>query len=145
MEFSIRGGVPPDFGSVSILFYFIFKHGLNHPEMQRNFFLPLGDPPPSSFLPQIDFIFLNEAFPPLWKIPELFFLFFWTLPLNNVSSILILISMHQKLFEDSCMITGKISTSQKLLKGIMQFRWTTNHNHIDQPQNYLSLEETFSA
>ena len=43
--------------------------------MQRNFFLPLGDPPPSSFLPQIDFIFLNEAFPPLWKIPELFFLF----------------------------------------------------------------------
>ena len=40
------GGVPPDFGSVSILFFFIFKHGLNHPEMQRNFFLPLGDPPP---------------------------------------------------------------------------------------------------
>ena len=52
-----------------------------------------------------------------------FFLFYFlTLPLNNVSSILILISMHQKLFEDSCMITGKISTSQKLLKGIMQFR-----------------------
>ena len=118
----LQGGVPPHFGSVSILFFFIFKHGLNHPEMQRNFFLPLGDPPPSSFLPQIDFIFLNEAFPPLWKIPELFFLFFLTLPLNNVSSILILISMHQKLFEDSCMITGKISTSQKLLKGIMQFR-----------------------
>ena len=41
------GGVPTDFGSVSILFFFIFKHGLNHPEMQRNFFLPLGDPPPS--------------------------------------------------------------------------------------------------
>ena len=46
LEFSIRGGVPTDFGSVSILFFFIFKHGLNHPEMQRNFFLPLGDPPP---------------------------------------------------------------------------------------------------
>ena len=23
------GGVPPDFGSVSILFFYIFKHGLN--------------------------------------------------------------------------------------------------------------------
>ena len=42
------------------MFFFIFKHGLNHPEMQRNFFSPLGDPP-SSFLPHIDFIFLNEG------------------------------------------------------------------------------------
>ena len=53
------GGVPPDFGSVSILFLFIFKHGLNHPEMQRNFFYPLVTPPPSSFLQQIDYISLG--------------------------------------------------------------------------------------
>ena len=42
MEFSIRGGEGPsdyDLGSVSIIFYIISKHGLNHPEMQRNFFL----------------------------------------------------------------------------------------------------------
>ena len=44
------GGVSTDFGSVSILFFFIFKHGLNHPEMQRNFFLPLGDPPLTNFV-----------------------------------------------------------------------------------------------
>ena len=35
------GGGPSDFGSVSITFY-IFKHVLNHPEMQRHFFSPTG-------------------------------------------------------------------------------------------------------
>ena len=38
------GGVPSDFGSVSQLFLFVFKHGLNHPEMQRNFVHPLVTP-----------------------------------------------------------------------------------------------------
>ena len=41
-EFSLRGGEGlhrfPNF-------FFIFKHGLIHPEMQRKFFSPLGDPP----------------------------------------------------------------------------------------------------
>ena len=56
-------GGPTDFGSISLIFlivFFIFKHGLNHPEMQRNFFSPLGDPPPlPSFLQQIDYISLG--------------------------------------------------------------------------------------
>ena len=146
LEFSIGGGGSSRFWVRFHTFFFIFKHGLNHPEMQRNFFLPLGDPPPLQLPSTNRFHFFKWSLPPFMENSRTFFpFFFWTLPLNNVSSILILISMHQKLFEDSCMITGKISTSQKLLKGIMQFRWTTNHNHIDQPQNYLSLEETFSA
>ena len=39
-EFSQRWG-PSDFGSFSQIFLFIFKHGLNHPAMQRNFAHPL--------------------------------------------------------------------------------------------------------
>ena len=38
-------GGPSDFGFFSLIFsfyFFIFKHGLNHPEMQRNFFSPFG-------------------------------------------------------------------------------------------------------
>ena len=34
-----------------LIFFIIFKHGPNHPEMQWNFFSPLGDPPPSPQLP----------------------------------------------------------------------------------------------
>ena len=34
-----RGG-PSNLGSISQLLKFIFKHGLNHPEMQRIFFYP---------------------------------------------------------------------------------------------------------
>ena len=41
-EFSLRGG-----GALPILalfpyFFFLFKHGLNHPEMQRNFCSPIN-------------------------------------------------------------------------------------------------------
>ena len=43
--------IPADFGSVSLVSFFIFEHGLNHPEMQRNHFSPLGDPP----LPQASY------------------------------------------------------------------------------------------
>ena len=39
------GGVPSDLGSVSITFYFIFKHNLNHPEMQKKKLKPLVIPP----------------------------------------------------------------------------------------------------
>ena len=39
--FILRGG-PSNFGSFSLIFLFVFKHGLNHPEMQRNFFPPFG-------------------------------------------------------------------------------------------------------
>ena len=45
MEFSIRGGGSSRFWVRFHTFFFIFKHGLNHPEMQRNFFLPLGKAP----------------------------------------------------------------------------------------------------
>ena len=34
-NFPTEGGGPSDFGSFSHFFLFIFKHGLNHPEMQR--------------------------------------------------------------------------------------------------------------
>ena len=39
------GGGPSNYGSVSHFFLFIFKHGLNHPEMQRNFHFTLKQAP----------------------------------------------------------------------------------------------------
>ena len=43
-NFPTEGGGPSDFGSFSHFFLFIFKHGLNHPEMQKNFVHPLVTP-----------------------------------------------------------------------------------------------------
>ena len=43
--FHIGGGGPSNLGSVSIIFFVCFKHGLNHPEIQRKFVSPLGAPP----------------------------------------------------------------------------------------------------
>ena len=42
-QMGVGGGGPSNFGSISL--FFIFKHGLNHPEMQRNVCSPFGDPP----------------------------------------------------------------------------------------------------
>ena len=38
----VEGGVPENFENFSQLFLFIFKHGLNHPKMKRNFFPKVG-------------------------------------------------------------------------------------------------------
>ena len=40
------GGGPSDLGFVSHFYLIIFKHGLNHLEMQRNFVHSLVTPPP---------------------------------------------------------------------------------------------------
>ena len=44
-NFPLGGGGPENFENFSHFFLFIFKHGLNHPEMKRNFFSKVGTPP----------------------------------------------------------------------------------------------------
>ena len=46
------GWGPPNLGSISHFFLFIFKHGLNYPEMQRNFVHPLVTHPPQVGTPK---------------------------------------------------------------------------------------------
>ena len=45
-NFPLGEGGPENFENFSHFFLFIFKHGLNHPEMKRNFFSKVGTPPP---------------------------------------------------------------------------------------------------
>ena len=44
-NFPVGEGGPENFENFSHFFLFIFKHGLNHPEMKRNFFSKVGTPP----------------------------------------------------------------------------------------------------
>ena len=44
-NFPLGEGGPENFKNFSHFFLFIFKHGLNHPEMKRNFFSKVGTPP----------------------------------------------------------------------------------------------------
>ena len=44
-NFPLGEGGPENFENFSHFFLFIFKHGLNHPEMKRNFFSKVGTPP----------------------------------------------------------------------------------------------------
>ena len=41
-NFPLGEGGPENFENFSHFFLFIFKHGLNHPEMKRNFFSKVG-------------------------------------------------------------------------------------------------------
>ena len=56
-----KGGGPSELGSISHFFQFFFKNGLNHPEMQRNIFSPLSDPPPSPQFETISFFMLKPS------------------------------------------------------------------------------------
>ena len=52
-NFPLGGGGPENFENFSHFILFIFKHGLNHPEMKRNFFQKLVPQHPHPFPPPV--------------------------------------------------------------------------------------------